>query len=95
MGNWLYWKVVFLKFFLSNVIPKTNTTVQHGCLSGVAVEILKKMQKLKKKIENYHLYECVTFIEFGRHYFHLILNLNVGVVVSIHVGVGVLHLPAE
>ena len=50
MVNWQNWKVVFLKFFISNVIPKTNTKVQHGCLLGVAVEILKKRCKNEKNV---------------------------------------------
>jgi len=61
--------LIFFKLFISNVIPKTNTKVQHGCLLGVAVEILKKNAKMKKMFENYHLYECVTFTEFGRNFF--------------------------
>ena len=61
--------MVFLKFFISNVVPKTITKVWHGCAWGVAVEILTKKAKMKKMFENDHLYEYVTFHKFGRHIF--------------------------
>ena len=61
--------MVFLRFFISNVIPKTNTKVRHGCWWGVAVEISTKNAKMKNLFENNHLYECVTFHEFGRNFF--------------------------
>ena len=61
--------MVFLRFFISNVIPKTNTKVRHGCWWGVAVEISTKNAKMKNLFENNHLYECATFHEFGRHFF--------------------------
>jgi len=59
----------FLIFFISNLIPKTNTKVQHLCWGVVAIEILTLSAKLKNLFENYHLYECITFPEFGRHSF--------------------------
>ena len=59
----------FSQVFVSNVVPKTNTKVQHGCGWGVAVEISTKKAKIKKLVENNHLYECVRFYEFGRQIF--------------------------
>ena len=40
--------MVFLRFFISNVIPKTNTKVRHECLTNSEVWELKFRRKMKK-----------------------------------------------
>ena len=50
-------------------LSEMNRIENYGCFKVVAFEIFKKKFKMKKVFENYHLYECVTFTEFGRHFF--------------------------
>ena len=68
-GKLVILEIGFSQVFISNVIPKTNTKVWHGCWWDVAIEISTLSAKLKKMYANYHLYECVTFSEFSRHFF--------------------------
>ena len=46
--------MIFLKFLISNVIPKTNTKVGYGCFQIVGLKILRKSAKTKKMFENDH-----------------------------------------
>ena len=68
-GKLVKLEIGFSQVFISNVIPKTNTKVWHGCWWDVAIEILTLSAKLKKMYANYHLYECVTLTEFSRYFF--------------------------